>query len=240
VWLPEARVSRYYRSRGIVCQRYLTSSPASKAGRKKRRGHGVSFAKGPTAGSTDRHAASRFRAVTLAGYRADDGRRRRTTCHVQRDGDRVYVLILTENTLPYCYITNGLLAVFDQTRRGRLLVYEGGGPVIQLGGGGAGGPGHIVDYQLSYDSRAPAPYLSLDSGSLTRAISDAATNVGFDRTARIISAKTAQGEATLALAADGDESSFPLRSLCVVGRHVESFAVGSIAVGPEVSPSATC
>src|SRR4051794_31066064 len=51
----------------------------------------------------------------------------------QREGERGAVMIFARESLPYCYMTNDLMLAFDPVDRGRLLVMEGGMPMLEIG-----------------------------------------------------------------------------------------------------------
>jgi hypothetical protein len=75
--------------------------------------------------STDDRVAKRFHALIRIAFRTRDGAGG-TTYLVQGDNERIAILIMTDEGLPFCYMSNGFLAAFDPKKLGHLVVHEGG------------------------------------------------------------------------------------------------------------------
>jgi hypothetical protein len=60
-----------------------------------------------------------FHALVRMGFKTRDGRTNGTSYLVHRNDERVVVIALSEQGLPFCYMSNDLLVAFDPKTRAR-------------------------------------------------------------------------------------------------------------------------
>jgi hypothetical protein len=183
--------------------------------------------------STDDRIIKRFHALIRIGFPARDGNRAATYL-VQRDDARVAVLILSDQGLPFCYMTNGFIALFDSGRPGRLLVHERGNVGFVL----------ITDRKtghptcdIAYLSIGEISHLRLDFAALLNACLEKMSRAQLDEKSNTVELKTENALASIELADDDDRHDFPMKALTIRSNAGTSLAVGPIGIKSE--PAAT-
>ncbi len=117
--------------------------------------------------STDDHtSADRFPFVLhLAGTLPDGNLENMSIC-VDRDRDNAAIIIQTADGIPYCYMTEGLLVIFDRDHPGTAVVREGGHPEFSLTGDAD--KARLI-FNLSYYKTVGHCQITLNIGSVVAA-----------------------------------------------------------------------
>jgi hypothetical protein len=179
--------------------------------------------------SSDDRLAKRFHALIRIAFHARDGVRA-TGYLVQRDDQRVAVLMLSDDGLPFCYMSNGFLAAFNADKPGHLLVHEGGSPSCTLNCDVDTGRGSC---NVGYASNGGPPRVLLDFPAILSACSKLAHDATLDRDKGEIVLKTRQATVSIELAPAQDAHGFPIKLLTMLGVARDSLAVGPIGLESE-------
>ncbi len=179
--------------------------------------------------STEDRLSKRFHALIRIAFRTRDGARG-TSYLVQRDDQRVGVLILSDEGLPFCYMSNGLLMTFNPTKPGNLLIHEGGNPSFALTSGAAD---ERTSCDVAYASKGDQPQLLLDVSAILFACLNNATDARLHHDKSEIELKTERATISIELAPPNDRHRFPLKSLTMLGKAGDSLAAGPIGVDSE-------
>jgi hypothetical protein len=179
--------------------------------------------------SSDDRLTRHFRAMVRVGFKTRDGKTQGTTYLLHREEDRVAILLLSEEGLAYCLMTNGLVAAFDPAQPGRLLVHQGGNPSFSLGSDVLGARS-LCD--ISYDTRAARASAMLDFSSLLSASLQKTTRARWDEKTRSAELKTDHAVVSVELSPLGDSHVFPIKNLTMLGTRGDSLAAGSISIEP--------
>lgn len=163
--------------------------------------------------STGKDSASdRFELALTLRLPAKDGRTYGSRYVVARDKDAVAALVLSLRGEPFAYATAGLLAGFDVTDPGSLVLCDEGAPKFVLS---LNEDKENLDLELSFRKSAEAPEVTFDPEALLRGARKKATRVSYDREERLIRLETPKTVVVLALSPAEQGQGFGLRALTV-------------------------
>jgi hypothetical protein len=177
--------------------------------------------------STGDRLTKHFNALVHVGFRTPDGKRHSTNYLVERDDERVSILLLTADTLPFCYITNKLLVAVDTRNPGQLLLHEGGNPSFAISSDHR--EVHSI-CDISYRSRAEKPNLVLDFSAILDACVGKLKAAEVDKKKNSIELETEHALVSVELPYPDDSQSFPIKAFVMSGKAKDWLAVGSIGV----------
>ncbi len=171
-----------------------------------------------------------FRALVVAGYLDQAGKRHDSAYQIECAGNQVAILVLSPDSLPVCYANDQLIVW--QERAGHLAVLEGGSVGVQLK------PAHeapFIEWKCRYDAAPGRSNVVLDVNgvfrTLTRSISGLEVNPKTQTL--VISSEGTLALLELRVDTSGKSNGFPIKSLSVSGGpRGDRIAISSIQVGP--------
>ena len=157
-----------------------------------------------------------------------------TTYRVARDHDRVSVLVRSADGLPFCYLTNGLFAGFDQKARGHVAVYERGAPKLHLilSADQAGGD---LDFELGFQGRAERAEIIVDVESVLRGISGQLRQATLDKDKRLLGLRTENATLVVYLPAADDPDDFGIKGLALRSKSGTAITLSEIRLDSKPS-----
>jgi hypothetical protein len=176
--------------------------------------------------STEDRLTKHFHALVRIAFKTREGTRG-TSYLVQRDDERAAVLILSDQGLPFCYMTDGFLAIFNPDKAGQLLVYEGGSPSFTLASDREDG---TASCELTFDSKAESARVTLDIAAILRACLKKARAVTLEASNGEIELKTERSLVSIEQAPQHNPHGFPLTGITIVGTAGDSVAAGPIGL----------
>src|SRR5688500_15930842 len=162
-----------------------------------------------------------FHALVRIGFKTRDGRTNGTSYIVHRNDERVVVIALSEQGLPFCYMSNDLLVAFDPRIRGRLLVRERGNPSFVLG---ADSRATGLRCEVSYETRAKSPYVMLDIAGILRSAVENLTTASRSSNEGSIDFATSRATGSIEFQSD-EKAAPPLKALAVLEGTGSSLAL---------------
>jgi hypothetical protein len=161
-------------------------------------------------------------------YRLQDKVEHPTIYVVARSEERVGVLMMTQDGLPFAYMTNGWIGMFDRDEPGQLLVLEHCQPSFAVD---VDRQNERINVDISFSTSAEEPKVMLDFPALLRAAVTKATTVSFNKARRTIEVRTPHAVTSVELTDVEKSPTFPIQTLIVSTSARDSVAIGPVSDG---------
>lgn len=151
----------------------------------------------------------------------------RVVYRVVREQDRVAILVTNKDGLPYCYLTSGLLVMFDPTVRGQLMVYEGGNPSFTFESDNTRSK---VNFLVTYAKALERATVQFDVASLLEGSLNRLRSAHMGAKRGLLAVRTEHGMLSVLLAPDEKPSRFPIQGMMFMGGNGPSILVSDISI----------
>lgn len=149
---------------------------------------------------------------------------------VVKEGDRLGILAVSGDGLPYAYLTEGFMVIADRATPGGLLIDRRGAPVFVLRASAQDG---TLQFQVAHAGRAISGRVDVELASLLRGLDPNLRQATFDRTTGNLIATTDRSALMLSLPAFARPADFAVRSFVIRTNTGQTLAFLDPAIGTE-------
>jgi hypothetical protein len=149
---------------------------------------------------------------------------------VVKEGDRLGILAVSGDGLPYAYLTEGFMVIADRTTPGGLLIDREGAPIFVLRASAQDG---TLQFQMAHAGRAVKGRVDVELASLLRGTEPNLRKAALDRTTGNLIATTDRTALMLSLPAFARPADFDVRSFVIRTQTGQTLAFLDPAIGTE-------
>ncbi len=149
---------------------------------------------------------------------------------VVKEGDRLGILAVSGDGLPYAYLTEGLMVIADRTTPGGLVIDRRGAPIFVLRASAQDG---TLQFQVAHAGRAVKGRVDVELASLLRGVEPNLRKASLDRAIGNLIATTDRTALMLSLPAFARPADFDVRSFAIRTNTGQTLAFLDPAIGTE-------